>query len=473
MATTIGPQAGRWMGRGWGVAAAVVLALVAAGCGGSGTDDEGGSAGAGGTGGAGGSGGTGGTGGGEVDLEQLCLGTCQPLAACGFLPTEAVQECVDYCVANTLDQEQLVGCVACLEAATCDVILGGCSDACSPEMYDATVTFEGEGTGVVGELVVSAIDVITGSVWQQSSTLVKGGETARIELQQVLAEGRPFRLDAFLDTDLDGSCGDADRTWRIDVEAPTGAAELVLEPDAAAAPEACASFGDWARDAVVLGSGFGDHEGRAVVFVLRADWNGNELAAQMEGLVADGSFAAVFDGQLYSDMTDYRIGWFIDVDGDGRCSTAADLGGSSSLEAPFTAHERIELTADAAGAPDCGLFFGVGQDLTVVGSGFGGYEGERMAIVLVEAETGATASFGDAVVADGGFTLPLERSLAEGVAYRLSLWVDVDGDGTCGGGDAMWWHDVSASSSAATAEVSYRATFDADACSAQPHVSGF
>ena len=455
---TIGPQAGKG---GWLVA--VVLAAAQGACAGESGGQAGGEAGGGGV---GGSGGTGGSGGGAGDMEALCLGTCQPLADCGFLPPEHVQTCVDLCLDDPAQEPgRLEACGACMEAATCDEVLMGCTDACSPPLLDVSVGYDNTGSDApAGELVVTLVDGHTGATLGRGARMVGAGEDAALRLERLLPAGRSARLDVFLDADGDGACTGADRTWQIEFAGADAALAFTLDPGAAAAPDACASLGDWERDVRVRGTGFGDAvEGKGVTAVLRVQWNGQPMGAQVQGVVEGGGFAFDFADSLWPQSA-VRAGWFVDVDGDGRCNAAVDVGGSIALAAPFGAHATLAADGGEAGAPDCALFYDSGHDLTIGGSGYDAYDGKALEVALAEAETGEIVAVGVAAVQDGAFAVELPRSLAAGVAYRAALLVDVTGDDACGAGDAMWLVDVPADDGATVVQVPFSDSFDEDAC---------
>lgn len=474
---TIGPQAGKG---GWLVAVALAAALGAcagegggAAAGGGGNGGVGGSGGTSGTGGVGGSGGTGGSGGDAADLEALCLGTCQPLADCGFLPPEHVQTCVDLCLDDPAQEpERLEACGACMETATCDDVLMGCTDACSPPLLDVTVGYDNTGSDApAGELVVTLVDGHTGVTLGRGTQVVGAGDDAVVLLQRLLPAGRSARLDVFLDTDGDGACTDADRTWQIELAGADAAVSFTLDRTAAAAPDACVSLVDWERDLRVRGADFDEaHEGKAVTAVLREQWNGKPMGAQVQGAVVDGGFALDFTDALWA-QSSVRAAWFLDVDGDGRCDPEVDVGGSVALEAPFTAHATMAADGTSAGTPECGLFYDSGEDLALTGSGYDAYDGQALKVSLAEAESGEIVAVGVAAVVDGGFVVEFPRSLATGVAYRAALLVDLTGDGSCGAGDAMWLVDVPAADAALEVEVPFSETFDEGACAY--HTGGF
>lgn len=445
--------------RGAWVAAA--LLAVATGCG---TANEGTNENAGGSGGSGGSGGTGGSIG-EPTAAELCEASCQPMVDCGMLPREYMKDCVDLCTSDpAFDPGRQVGCVACLEQISCDDILTGCLEVCEAPRFDLTVTLPaGEASG---ELFVAIQDEHTGALGSIRSSLIGEDGSASIALGADLVQRRAVLVHAFVDSDLDGACGEDDRTWTVRVPGPEANVEVTLGVDAEVAPAACDAFATMDRDFTALGTGFDDFEGKAAVVALKVNRFGMPQTMQGNTFVQNGTLAVPFGRVIAADAS-YQFVWFIDVDGDGRCTPDGDRGGMVEIPSPHDEHVRLEFDPSSGGAPSCDRIFNAGFDLALSGTGFGQFDGALANATLVDGETGEYRTSALAAIQDGSFTIELLGDLAYGFAHRVSLWIDSSGDGFCGEGDQAWWIEIPAAEGDATATFAYTPALDLDACSVQ------
>ena len=165
-----------------------------------------------------------------------------------------------------------------------------------------------------------------------SATVVGGGFT--LHFAGGYQRNRNQAIVWFVDTNRDGICAtaDGDHIGYLAAAAFNPAANESLDltitdnhvDTTPGFPESCSRtrpFGDM-LDMNILASGFGPHEGQTVHLVTRPVQNGAIFAAGTASVVG-GGFAFHFR-RAFARFTYQEIFWFVDVDGDGLCTTGVD-----------------------------------------------------------------------------------------------------------------------------------------------------
>jgi hypothetical protein len=218
----------------------------------------------------------------------------------------------------------------------------------------------------------------------------------------------------------DAPAGDATRAACEGVDAGAGAAPQYLDMD-------------------ITGSGFAEHEGQAVLLVIRTE--NSRVLGVGKATVAGGGFALHFP-KGYRRASNQEILWLVDADGDDVCNAAAGdhtgylvAGGfdpvGSAAFAVAISDNHVNVTPREPNLCDPALPFGTMLNFNVTGSGFAAHDGRTVHLLTRTATNGAIFGSGAAVVSGGGFTFYFRRGY-ERFTYQEIFWfVDVDGDGTC------------------------------------------
>lgn len=224
-------------GRNWFLAVLAAAALISAGAACSGGDDdkeEANRGGAGGTGGVGGNGGTGGDGGTTAyDPAVDCAPICAKMVECFNRGAEA--DCVAACAASTTSKNVLLSCGTCVADNQCQSMGSDCFDPGKPcttgGFFDLTV--KGSGFSSFEERTSSVALVEDGcTVAAQNSGMVAVGSFG-IPFKGALKEGRPYRIDYFIDVDGNGACDPTDEAGTRDLGYAVNDVTVTLTPGAA------------------------------------------------------------------------------------------------------------------------------------------------------------------------------------------------------------------------------------------------
>jgi hypothetical protein len=191
-------------------------------------------------------------------------------------------------------------------------------------------------------------------------------------------------------------------------------------------------------DLQVQGETFGAYNGRTIYVFTREDRAG--MLGMGNTKIADGRFELRFPGGLRRNASAQGVSWFIDVDGDGLCNTAAgDHQGYRALEPydpPGNPPRTVVVEDDQVtstrvrGACDGTRPFEEMSDIVLNGSGFSEHEGARIR-VLTRSTYGPAFGSGEATIVGGAWSVTFQHGYAQ-FTYQEVLWfVDVDGDGVC------------------------------------------
>ncbi len=422
-----------------GIVWLVLASLLAACSAGTGAPVGDGAAGAGGTGGGGafgpggmGGSGPGGSGGGEDAARRAaCERLCDGYLACGFVESE--DACTQTCIADERWPAEVIDtCAACLEPVACEEVLFSCEAECSLPRHD--LVLEGadldrwEGRAIWVVVSEDRRGPIDGGGWTLGE---RSAVDFRLELRGMLLQGERYVVDVFVDASADGLCNpDAgDPAWRFVVDAVASDVTLTVRPSEHRNPIACGAFDGIPADLQVRGSGFDEAEGRSAVVSVVEHYRGAAYSVGIEPLpIAGGRFEAAFPRALWQGST-FDVAWFVDEDGDGRCSPA-ESGGLASL-GEFAGHVTVELEPDDATFARCQLFPGWNHDLTYVADLPAAWEGESLLAVLVDGTATWLLEYGWFDVEGGRVEVRFEGLLAEGERYRLVLFRDADRSWSC------------------------------------------
>ena len=147
----------------------------------------------------------------------------------------------------------------------------------------------------------------------------------------------PEQLLWYVDSDGDGRCqsmnGDHVGHQSIEAASVTGSAprhvDVVDNHDdgfLSADPGMCTGVKEFAHmlDLDVAGSGFSEHEGQSVHLITRTSRN-SAVFGSGQATVVGGAFELLFR-HAYERFSYQEVLWFIDIDGDGVCSSADHVG---------------------------------------------------------------------------------------------------------------------------------------------------
>ncbi len=153
-----------------------------------------------------------------------------------------------------------------------------------------------------------------------SSQTVLGGE-AFVVFQGILLEGVTTAVDWSIDSDNDGYCTAEEPAGHFDYVGDYLGSFIPLDPTSLSA-EACANFARPAGASLTLrGTGFEAWNG-GTVRALLIDEDFVLAVARLSAPVAAGGFEIEFSGLLQA-VHSHRIAWYVDLDGDERCTELA------------------------------------------------------------------------------------------------------------------------------------------------------
>lgn len=110
-------------------------------------------------------------------------------------------------------------------------------------------------------------------------------------------------------------------------------------------------------------------------------------------------------------------------------------------------------------------------DLTFSGTAFLPHAGQTLKVVVLEQSGDAVAAEDQATVAaDGSFSFTWPAVLKGGVAYEVTYYADLNGNGACDAPptDHGWQKDIEAVSADVTLTVTHNTDFAADVCTHFP-----
>lgn len=242
-----------------------------------------------------------------------------------------------------------------------------------------------------------------------------------------------------------------------------------MSPDAAASDAAApvdAPMSSGRHDLRLRGSGYAPHAGQTIYAALVS--SGGSVLERAQAVVTGSSYEIAFAGALETGAS-YRIDYYADHDGDGRCSAPpADHVWQTAVPS-VTDDVVIEDPHDAAFAPAaCGSFPVNTFDLTLGGTNYAPHDGQTVRAALLDEATARVVATAETTVSGGVLAISMPGELVEGRAYRLEYYADHNSNGTCDAppADHVWRQAIPAVTGDVTIERAHAPDFTPAACDA-------
>lgn len=249
-------------------------------------------------------------------------------------------------------------------------------------------------------------------------------------------------------------CGDSD-----DVTDDAGASVDAPMPSEDGGPAG-------AYDLRLRGTGYAPHDGQTIYAAL-VNASGS-VVDRAEAVVTDSSYEIAFLGSLETGAS-YRIDYYADHDGDGRCSAPpADHVWQTDVP-PVSGDVVIDDAHDPSfAAAACDSFPVTTFDLRLGGSNYAPHDGQTVRAALVDEATDRVVATTESTVTGGTLDISMPAELVEGRAYRLEYYADHNSNGACDAppADHVWRQEIAAVTADVTIDRSHAPDFTPAACDA-------